>query len=108
MNGNNTHIPGNSTSSLPPSSNAGLAVGLTFFFLLLAIIIGLIVYKYNSEIRNMLQRGHRETQVKEDYIETPPADSHVYTTMIRDQSDGHASIYENLSTHKRPVEKQRR
>ncbi|CAK6952349.1 hypothetical protein EPR50_G00125130 [Scomber scombrus] len=112
MSGNITCIPGNGTSCLTHSSSTGSAVGLTFLFLVLAIVIGLIVYKYNSQIRNMLQCGHRETQVKEDYIETPPADSHVYTTMIRDQSDGQVPIYENLSTrttgHKRPVGNKRR
>eukprot|EP00064_Thunnus_orientalis_P003744 superscaffoldBa00000318_g3755 len=99
MSVNNTCISGNSTYACPGrnSSSVGLAVGLTFFFLLL-IVAAVIVYKYHSTIRNMLQFGHRESQVKEDCIETPQNNPHVYTSMIREQSVGQTPIYENLST----------
>ncbi len=98
MPSNDTFVPGNVTSTpLTPSSHAGLIVGPTLFFLLLFIVAGVIVYKYRNKIRNMLQSGHR-SQKKEDYTETPVADSHDYTTLSREQSIGQTPIYENLNS----------
>ncbi|KAI9541945.1 hypothetical protein NQZ68_025079 [Dissostichus eleginoides] len=82
---------------------AGLAVGLTLFFLLVVIIAGVIVYKFNK-MRDMLQLGKKRRQKKEDFAETPQDDSHQYTSTIHqstsmiDQSAGQNPIYENLTT----------
>lgn len=95
---NTTRVPGNDTATPPPpGSSTGLAVGLTLFFLLLVIVVGLIVYKYHGTIRSMLQFGHRGSLKKEDYSVTPQADPHQYTNRIREQPRGQAPIYENLT-----------
>lgn len=100
MTSNNTCVPGNGTNPCPmdPSSPVGLAVGLTFFFLLLVIGAGVIVYKYHSKMRNMLQFEQRRSQKKKDFTETQQGDPHLYTSMIRDQPAGQTPIYENLTT----------
>lgn len=97
---NNTCVPGNGTDACPgPGSSAGLAVGLTFFFLLLVIVATVMAYKYRGEIRNIWsQFEQRRSQGKEDYTQTPQASSHEYTSMITDQSAGQTPIYENLAT----------
>lgn len=93
----------NSTTIAPSgptnSSDAtGLAVGLTFFFLLLLIVPGVIVYKYHSKIRNMGQFGKRRSQKKEDYSEaTQDDDSHRYSSMYTEQPMAQTPIYENLT-----------
>ncbi|KAL7387606.1 hypothetical protein ABVT39_026076 [Epinephelus coioides] len=97
MNINDTFVHGNETARLAPSSNLGLAVGLTLFFLILAIVVGVIVYKYHSEMRNMLESLQTRSQKKEDYTETPQDDSHHYTSMMREQPAGQTPIYENLN-----------
>ncbi|KAM7379125.1 hypothetical protein PAMP_004697 [Pampus punctatissimus] len=97
MNVNNTYARENDTST---SGNTGFAVGLSLFFLLLVIVAGVMVYKYRSKIRNMLQFGHRESQMKEDHTETPQTDSHMYTSMIREPSVRQTPIYENLTTRR--------
>lgn len=107
MSANNTCVPGDGPCPTSGSS-AGLAAGLACFFLLLVIIAAVIMYKYHSKIRNMLQLGHRESQTKEDYTETPQTDPHTYTSMIREQPVGQNPIYENLNTsNKRPEVNQR-
>ncbi|KAL3988308.1 protocadherin-15 [Sarotherodon galilaeus] len=90
---------GNSTvsdSSSNPSTNLG--VGLGVFFLLLAIIVGVIIYKFYGIIANVMPFRQRTVQEKEDHSETPQADPHEYTGMIREQSIGQSPIYENLKT----------
>ncbi|KAK9539027.1 hypothetical protein VZT92_004161 [Zoarces viviparus] len=97
---NNTCVHGNETTCLAPSSSStGLAVGLTFFFILLLSVAGAIVYKYHSKMRSMLQfRQRRSHTKKQDYTETPPEDSHQYVSTIGEQSTGQNPIYENLTT----------
>ncbi|GAA6228571.1 uncharacterized protein LOC116699576 [Lates japonicus] len=87
-----------STPTVSTYSSAGLAVGLTISFLLVGIVAGVIVYKYRNKIRSRLLSGRRESQKKEDYSETAQAESHEYTSAIREQSSGHTPIYENLTT----------
>lgn len=90
---------GNVTGPCPaPSSSAGLAVGLTLFFLLLAIIAAVVVYKFHSKIRSIVQFRQGRSQEKEDPIETPQTEPHQYTSMRREQSTGQTPIYENLTT----------
>ncbi|KAL3054933.1 hypothetical protein OYC64_017789 [Pagothenia borchgrevinki] len=102
---NTTEIP-----TFVSSSTAGLAVGLTLFFLLVVIIAGVIVYKYNK-VRDMLHLGKKRRQKKEDFAETPQDDSHQYTSRIHQstsmihqstsmihQSTEQNPIYENLTT----------
>lgn len=89
-------IRANSTNT-SNGSYSGLAVGLTFFFLLLVIVPGVIVYKYHSKIRNMVQFGQRQSQKKEDYSEATQDDSHRYASMYTEQSTAHTPIYENLT-----------
>ncbi len=107
---NNTCVPGNDTEACQTAgSAAGLAVGLTFFFLLL-IVAALLVYKYRSEIRNIWLQFEQRSQKKEDYTETPQANSHEYSSMIREQSTGQNPVYENLTTtgyHRRAVHQNR-
>ncbi|TDH05690.1 hypothetical protein EPR50_G00125130 [Perca flavescens] len=95
-----------------PSSPVGLAVGLTFFFLLLVIVAGVIVYKYHSQMRNMLQFVQTRSQKNEDYRETSQEDSNQYTDMNREQSTGEAPIYENFTArttgHNRPAVNKRK
>lgn len=96
---NNTCVPGNGTSTCAASgSSAGLAAGLTIFFLLLVIVAGVIVYKYHRQNRSVLQFGQRRSQKKEDHTETPQAVSHEYIGVSREQSIGQTPIYENLAT----------
>ncbi|KAA8587688.1 uncharacterized protein LOC116699576 [Etheostoma spectabile] len=109
----NTCVPGNDTATcLAPSSPVGLAVGLTFFFLLVVIVAGVIVYKYHRKMRNVLQFGQTRSPKNEDYRETSQEDSNHYTNMNRDQSSGEAPIYENLTArtavHNRPVVNKRK
>ncbi|XP_078144043.1 uncharacterized protein LOC144542173 [Centroberyx gerrardi] len=94
----------NNTACEPPGSPAGLAVGLTFFFLLLGMAVGLAVYTQRRKLRNMLQLRRESSQKKEDQTQTPQ-DSHQYTSMIRTQSTEQTPIYENLQTagHNRTV-----
>lgn len=102
MTANTTSVPGNATAAHPaPGSPAGLAVGLTIFFLLLVIVAGVLMYKYHSTIRSMLQSGQRGSIKKEDYTDAPQDDSQHYTSMIREQSTGQTPIYENLTTRAR-------
>ena len=95
MTENTTSVP---TTMPPDSSPVGLAVGLTFFFLVLAIVIGVIAYMYHSKMRNMMQFVQRRSQKKKDFTETPQCESHVYTNTIKDQPAGETPIYENLTT----------
>lgn len=95
---NNTCVQGNDTVPCVSSgSPAGLAAGLTLFFLLLAIVVGIMVYKYHGKIRRMMQFGQSRSQKNEDYTETPQAVCHQYTSVSREQSLGQNPIYENLS-----------
>lgn len=94
---NTTCVIGNVTCSTT-GSPAGLAVGLTLFFLLLVIVVGVIVYKYHSKMRNTLQFVQSRSQKKQDSTETPQDDSHHYTSMITEQPTGQTPIYENLTT----------
>lgn len=82
-------------------SPLGLSVGLTLLLLLVVIVVGLVTYKFKSQIRNMVQsrrRGGRDNQKKMDYLETPQDDSQHYIGLIREQPAAHNPIYENLST----------
>lgn len=97
MNNKTTCVHTNATACPPSSSSVGLAVGLTLFFLILAIVVGVIVYKYHSKMRNMLESLQTRSQKKEDYTETPQDDSHHYTSMIREQPAGQTPIYENFN-----------
>lgn len=87
---------GNNTVSDSSNSSTNLGVGLGVFFLLLAIIVGVIIYKFYGIIANVMPFRQRTAQEKEDHSETPQGDSHEYTDMIQEQSIGQASIYENL------------
>ncbi|KAM8850332.1 uncharacterized protein AB9W97_021558 [Spinachia spinachia] len=106
---NITCVPGSDTASCPPpsSSRAGLAVGLTVFFLLLLIAAGVIVYKYHSKMRTMFQFGQKRSNKKRDYTETPAEDCPRYLSDQSELSAGQNPIYENLATqtsaHKRPA-----
>ncbi|KAK5919320.1 hypothetical protein CgunFtcFv8_023223 [Champsocephalus gunnari] len=82
--------------TLVSNPTAGLAVGLTLFFLLMVIIAGVIVYKFNK-VRDMLQLGKKRRQKKEDFAETPQDDSHQYTSRIHESTEQNP-IYENLTT----------
>ncbi|KAK5888801.1 hypothetical protein CesoFtcFv8_014859 [Champsocephalus esox] len=82
--------------TLVSNPTAGLAVGLTLFFLLMVIIAGVIVYKFNK-VRDMLQLGKKRRQKKEDFAETPQDDSHQSTSMIHESTEQNP-IYENLTT----------
>ncbi|CAG5896898.1 unnamed protein product [Menidia menidia] len=107
---NSTCVHGNGTNScLPPSSPSGLAVGLTLFFACLVVITGVIVYKFWSKIRILVQR--RQSQDKEDFSGTPdPAQQ--FASPIREQPLGQTPIYENLSVqtaaYKKPAQNQGR
>ncbi|XP_041848839.1 uncharacterized protein LOC121644738 [Melanotaenia boesemani] len=103
-------VPGNGTETCSASgSPAGLAVGLTLFFLILMIITGVIFYKYQSKIRTLVQFGQRQSQDKEDHSGTPHVDASQHTSMIIEESTGQMPIYENLaSSCKRPAAKQTR
>uniref|UniRef100_G3PS98 Uncharacterized protein n=1 Tax=Gasterosteus aculeatus TaxID=69293 RepID=G3PS98_GASAC len=103
---NMTCVPGNDTASCsaPGSSRTDLAVGLTFFFVLLLIAAGVIVYNYHSKMRSMFQFGQRRSHKERDYTETLPEDSPRYRYVIREASTGENPIYENLATRtKRPA-----
>lgn len=89
----------NGTACAAPRSPAGLAVGLTLFFLLL-LIVGVIGYKFYGSKINLLQLGQRRVQTKQDYIETPKAAGHQYTS--REEAVGPTPIYENLTARKTP------
>lgn len=62
------------------------------------ITAGVIMYKYQGKIRNMLHFGHTRSQKKEDFTETTQADSHQYDRMMIEQSTAQSPIYENLTT----------
>lgn len=86
----------NTVSDSSSNSSTNLGVGLGVFFLLLAIIVGVIIYKFYGIIANVMPFRQRTAQEKEDHSETPQTDSHEYTGMIQEQSIGQSSIYENL------------
>ncbi|XP_017286837.1 protein GAPT [Kryptolebias marmoratus] len=103
---NSTCVNGNSTSACPPpSSSVGLAVGLSLFFLLLLIGVGLIVFKYHSKIWTLVQFGQRGSQEKDVCAENPQTEEQHYTSMSREQTVGQTvrqtvgqtPIYENLT-----------
>lgn len=92
---NNTCVSGNDTAACSaPGSSAGLAAGLTIFFLLLVIVAAALAYKYHGKIRNIWLQPE---QKKEDYTETTQVNPHVYTSMISEQPTGQNPIYENLT-----------
>ncbi|TNN77074.1 hypothetical protein EYF80_012712 [Liparis tanakae] len=95
-------IPGNDTAtcSAPSNSITGLAVGLTSLFVLLLIGAGVIVYKYHSKMRSMLQFEQRRSHKKQNDTETPPEGSNQYVSLIREQPTGQNPVYENLPTRK--------
>lgn len=98
MNGNSSCATGNTTETCSPAdSSVGLAVGLTFFFLLLVIIATVIIYKYHPKIMSLRTLGRRESQEKEDCTGSPQAESHHYTSMVREQSVVQTPVYENLT-----------
>ncbi|KAM4605082.1 uncharacterized protein ACJ7VT_017376 [Polymixia lowei] len=105
---NSTSYPGDGTGPHEASSSAGLAVGLTLFFLLLGIAVALLVYKQRSKLRNMLQLEHRRPKNKQDHEQTPQNKSKQYSNMTRAQSIGETPIYENFkvqtSNHTSTVE----
>lgn len=85
----------NNTIAVATSGPAvGVAVGLTLFFLLLIVIAGLMLYKYHSKIRKILQSRRRSSQKKD----TTEVDPHHYTSMVTEQPGVQAPIYENLTT----------
>ncbi|CAJ1071811.1 hypothetical protein L3Q82_021605 [Xyrichtys novacula] len=99
MSVNITCVPGNnSTACRTHASSAGLAAGLTVFFLVLVIAACWVIYKFRSKIRNIIPLERRRSVKKEEYIETPQADSHPYTSTATDQPTGQTPIYENLGT----------
>ncbi|KAM9845499.1 uncharacterized protein ACBR49_012232 [Aulostomus maculatus] len=107
MSVNDTWIPGNVTTTPEGSgSSAGLAVGLAVLFLLLLIVAGVIIYKFHSKFRGLVQLGRRKGPTKEEYIETPQPDAHQY--LSREPSVPQTPIYENLTAQRsdlnRPVE----
>lgn len=98
MNINSTTVAPATISTIPsPGSSTPLAVGLTLFFLLLLIVTGVIVYKYHSKIRNVVQFGLRRSQKNEDYSEAEQDDSQRYASMYTEQSVAQTPIYENLN-----------
>ena len=106
-----TCVQGNGTDScLPSSSPTGLAVGLTLFFVFLVVIAGVIVYKFWSKIRILVQFRQSQSQDKEDSTGTSQPDRQ--STIIREQSMVQTPIYENLTVqtaaYKRPAENQSR
>ena len=100
------------STNVTSTSTAGLALGLTISFVFVVTVATVIVYKHHSKIRNMVQFRQRRSQKKKENSETTQAESHLYTSMITEQSAGHAPIYENLPTqttgYNRPVANQRR
>lgn len=91
----NITFNGNSTSEGFNVSSGGLAAGLTL--LLLAVIGGVIVYKYRREIVTKLQLRKKRGQKTADGAETPQAVPHQYSSLGRQQSTVPQPIYENLS-----------
>ncbi|KAK5859769.1 hypothetical protein PBY51_021298 [Eleginops maclovinus] len=94
MSTNATGIPPDQSSA---STNAGLAVGLTLFFLLVVIVAGVIVYKRNK-VRDILQLVRNRRQKKEEFANTAQDDPDHYTSMIKQSTEQTSSIYENLTT----------
>lgn len=91
----NTTFYGNGTSTDSNVSSGGLAAGL--ILLLLAVVAGVIVYKYHREIMTKLQLRKKRGQKTVDSAETPQAVPHQYSIMGRQQSTEPQPIYENLS-----------
>lgn len=91
----NATFHGNGTSTDFNVSSGGLAAGLTL--LLLAVVGGVIVYKYRREIMTKLQLRKTRGQKTADGAETPQAVPHQYSSMGRQQSAAPQPIYENLS-----------
>lgn len=78
------------------AGSAGLAVGLTLFFLLLGIVPGVIVYKCHSKKKKMQLEQDRSPK-KEDNAGATQDVLHPYTSMYRGQSAAQTPIYENLT-----------
>lgn len=91
---NNTTLPGNYTSTNSNVSSGGLAAGLVL--LLLAVVGGIIVYKYHRDIMTKLQLRKKRGKKTVESAETPQAVPHQYSSMGRQQSTVQP-IYENLS-----------
>lgn len=99
---NSTCVQTNGTDAcFAPSSSAGLAVGLSLFFILLVIGVGGIVFKCHKKMRTLVQseqRGHNEKTV---CTEPPQTEEDHYTRMSSEQPEGQPEgqtpIYENLT-----------
>lgn len=91
-----TFRPENGTlTPLPASSSpVGLAVGLTFFFLLLGVSAGVVIYIYRNKLIDILQRGRGNGQNKDNHKQTAQNDS--YGCKITTESELQTPIYENL------------
>ncbi|MEQ2160182.1 hypothetical protein GOODEAATRI_030937, partial [Goodea atripinnis] len=108
---NSTCVQENGTDTcFAPSSSVGLAVGLSLFFIFLAIIIGVIGFIYRNKIGTLVRTLQRRGQKMEVCAESPQADDNQYTGMTREQPQ--TPIYENFQNQKapfkRPVEEQSR
>lgn len=95
---NSTCVQTNGTDAcFAPSSSAGLAVGLSLFFILLVIGVGGVVFKCHKKMRTLVQFEQRGNKEKTVCAEPPQTEDDHYTSMSIEQPEGQTPIYENLT-----------
>ncbi|KAM8839737.1 uncharacterized protein ACB058_016002 [Synchiropus picturatus] len=92
---NTTHMP-----TSVATSQTGLTVGLTLFFLVLATVAAVMAYMFKVKSKILSLKRGRGTQARQDYCETPQSDPHQYAPTVIEQMAAPSPVYENLGAHK--------
>ncbi|KAG7526060.1 hypothetical protein JOB18_036239 [Solea senegalensis] len=90
MNVNGTQENGNNEDH---ASSLALNIGLPLFFFIFMLVAGVILYKYQDKVRNVMESARSKRQKKKD-------DSHHSTSVASEHSALHIPIYENVTSQK--------